>query len=125
MLPPIVELLERRGIGRIEQAARLDRFLQHAGDDVRLHDGEQVVFVDLEDAVEPLHRQHDAAAQRHRAAGIARARAARHERHAMLVAQRGDRRHFRGRAGNDDDVGGLAALQRVRAVRLRATRRLS
>jgi hypothetical protein len=107
---------ERRGIGRIEQAASLDRLLQDAGDHVRLHDGEQVVFVDLEDAVEPLHRQHDTAAQRHRAAGVARARAARHERHAVLVTERGNRRHFRGRAGNGDDVGWLAALQRVGAV---------
>ena len=36
----------------------------------------------------------------------------------MLVAERGDRRDFRGRAGHDDDVGRLAALQRVGAVRL-------
>ena len=41
---------------------------------LRLHDGQQVVLVDLEDAVEPLHRQDDAAAERHRAAGVARCR---------------------------------------------------
>ena len=61
-LPPIDDWFEARGIGRIEQPDLLDRALQIAVDDVRLDDREQVELVDLEDAIQPLHREHDAAA---------------------------------------------------------------
>ena len=74
---------QRRRIGRIEQADLLDRVLQIAGDDVRLDDRQQVGFVDLEDAVHPLEREHDAAVRRDRAAGVAGAGAARHQRNAV------------------------------------------
>ena len=56
--------LQAGRIRRIEQPACLDGVLQLAGEDVGLHHGEQVLAVDLEDAVEALHRQQHPAAHR-------------------------------------------------------------
>ena len=70
----------------------------------------EVRLVDLEDAVHPLQREHDAALHRHGAAGVAGAGAARHERHAVRVAEPRDRRHLCAVSGNDDDIGGLPRL---------------
>ena len=107
---------QRRRIGRIEETDLLDRVLQVSGDDVRLDDRQQVGLVDFQDAVHPLERQHHAAARRHRAAGVAGAGAARHERHAVLVAQRRDRRHLMDVRRQDDGVSRRATLQRIGAV---------
>ena len=80
-------LSQARRIRRIEQPDAFDRVLQIAGDDVRLDDREQVALVDLENAIQPLEAEDDAAVHRHGAAGVAGAAAARHERRARLVAQ--------------------------------------
>ena len=101
------------GIGRIEQPDALDRVLQVAGDDVRLDDGEQVGLVDLEDAVQPLEAEHDAAVHGHGAAGIAGAATARHERRARLVAQRAIAAISCGVRGQDDDVRRVPALEGI------------
>ena len=53
--------LERAGIGRVEQALRLDRLLQLAGDDARLDHRDEVARIDLLDLLHALGRQHDAA----------------------------------------------------------------
>ena len=103
-------------IGRIEKADLLDGVLQIAGDDVRLHARQQVHLIDFQNAIHPLERQHDSAAGRHRAAGIAGAGAAGHERHTLVVAQLRDLRHFSRRAGKDDDIRSGALLRAVRAV---------
>ena len=50
------------------------------------HDSEQIDLVDLENTIQPLHRHDDAAAGRHRPAGVPGTRAANHQRHPMLVA---------------------------------------
>ena len=84
--------------------------------DVRLDDGEEIGLVDFEDAVHALEREHDAAAARHGAAGIARARAARHDRHAVLDAEPDHRGDFGVEPGSTTTIGGTAALQRVGAV---------
>ena len=102
-------------IGRIEQAVRLDRVVQIAGDHVGLDDREQVLGVDLEDAVEAGHRQHDAAAHRHRSAGVAGAGATHDQRRAGLVAQPGDGGDLGDRSGRDHDVGRVAAAAGHRA----------
>ena len=57
----------------------------------------EVGLVDLEDAVHPLEREHDAAVRRHRAAGVAGAGAARHDAARAVAAQQAhDRRDFLG-----------------------------
>ena len=104
-------------IRRIEQADALDGVLQVAGDHVRLDDREQVRLVDLEDAVHPLEAEDDAAAHRHRAAGVARcrrraARAASASRcRACAIAATSA-----AVAGQHDDVGGMPARRAVDAV---------
>lgn len=79
--------LQAGRVRRIEQADLLDRPLQARGDDVRLHDRQQTAFVDLEDPVQPLHRQHHAAGGGHRAAGVSGPGAARGQRYPFAVAQ--------------------------------------
>ena len=87
-------------------------------------DGEQVLLVDLEDPVQPLERQHDAAADRHGAAACSRCRAPRgDERHARVVAPGGDARRSppcrrEGRRG----PGGARCLRASGAVRVEARR---
>ena len=81
-------LVEAGRIRRIEQADLLDLGLQAPGHDVRLGHDEQVLLVDLEDPVEPLHRHQ----QRRRAAGRPR-RCSRCRRRARRAA-----RAARGRA---------------------------
>ena len=76
---------------------------------------EQVDLVDLEDAVQPLHREHDAAVRRHRAAGVAGAGAAHDERHAVLVAEPRDGGHLR-RVGRADHEVGRWPLPRASAA---------
>ena len=103
-------------VRRIEEAARLDRLLQIAGDDVRFDDRQQVRLVDLEDAVEPVERENDAARPGHGAAHVAGAAAARRERRAGFIAEPRDRRHFVHVARQDHRLRQPAALQRVRSV---------
>jgi hypothetical protein len=78
--------------------------------------GQQVLLIDLEDAIEALHRQDDAAAYRHRAPGVAGAGAADDEREALCVAETRNGRDLRRCCRHDDHVGGMPALQRVDAV---------
>ena len=99
-----------------------DGALQFRGDDVRFDDREQIHLVDLEDAIEPFHREHDAAGGRHGAARIAGPRAAHDERHAVLVAQPRDRGHVCGAAGDDDEIGSVRNEKCVSGVRLEALR---
>ncbi len=118
-VPAERRLPEARRIRRIEQADLFDRVLQVAGDDVRLDAGEQIELIDLENAIHPLERQHDAAADGHGAAGISGARAARHERHALVIAQLRELRHFlHVDPGQDDEIRGraLPACRRCRSV---------
>ena len=55
-LPPMVQSVERVGIGRVEEPVLLHLGLEHAGDHPRLQPGGEVGRADLEDAVHPLHR---------------------------------------------------------------------
>ncbi len=103
-------------IRRIEQADGFDRVLQRPGDDAGLDDDQQVARIDRQDAREALERDDDAAPHGDGAAGVAGAGAARDERHAGLIAEPRDGRDFGGGAGDDDEIGGLAPLQRVGAV---------
>ncbi len=104
-------------IRRIEEPAGLDGALQVARDHVRLDDRQQVGLVDGQDAVEAGHGQHDAAADGHRAAGVAGAGAAHDERRAGVVAQPRDGRHLVDRAGRDHDLGPMPVAERVLGVR--------
>src|SRR5713101_6810046 len=83
----------RVGIGRIEEALLLDGVLQllehHAG----LHNAHHVGARDLEDAVQLLQREHDAAALRQRAAALAGAGAARHHGQPLLARVLQHRHH--------------------------------
>ena len=110
-------LPQRRRIGRIEEADLLDFILQVAGDDVRLDDGEEIRFVDLEDAVHPLERDDDASPDRNRPAGVAAAAPAGNDWQAMSRADLHDVRDLARVLREDDDVSGMPALQRVHAVR--------
>lgn len=67
----------------------------------------------LDDPVQARRRQHDAAGDRHGAAGQARAGAARHDRHVQFAAHVQDRQHLLFAVGQGDDhrqlaVGGQA-----------------
>ena len=113
---------------RADRTARgFDRILQIAGDDVRLDDGQQVLFVDLEDAIQPLHRDHHSAADRHRAAGIP-VPAPRTTSGTRCSLHRARDRGDLGRgAWMQDEIGGMADLKRVDAVlgeRLRVGQRV-
>ena len=107
-------------VRRIEQPDALDGVLQVARDDVRLDDGDEVRLVDLEDPVQPLQAEHDAAPHGHGPAGVPGAGAARHERRPRLVAVAGDGGDLGRRPGQDDDVGEAAAIHPVNAVALAA-----
>ena len=114
-------LLQARGIGGIEQATRFDRLLQVARDDVGLDDREEILFVDLEDAIEAFHREQHTAEQRDCPAGIPGPGAADDQRNAMLVAESRDRGDVCRRAGKQNDVRWMADLQRVTPVGLERT----
>src|SRR4029453_11515890 len=88
-------------IRRREQPDLLDGILQVAGNDVRLHAGEQVQPIDLEDAVHPFERQDDSAARWTPPAGISRAGAACDDRDALVVAEFCELGDFVGRAWKD------------------------
>ena len=105
-------------IRRVEEPDALDRVLEVAGDHVRLDDGQQVRFVDLEDAVHPLERQHDAAFDGHGPAAVSRAAAPHHEGHPRPVAHPGDRRDLAGGSWQHDKIRRVPLLQRVEPVAL-------
>ena len=102
---------------RIEQPDTPDRTLQVAVDDVRLDDGDEIQFVDLENAIEPGHRQHDAAAGGYSAARVARASPANDERYALLIAEPRDRGDLRCRSWNHDQVRGMSLAEGISRVR--------
>ena len=83
----------------------------------RFDDGDEVQFVDLENPIEPRHRQHDATARRHRAAGIAGTCAAHDQWNAVLVAQPRDRGNLGRRARNENQIWRMSLPERVRGVR--------
>ena len=66
--------LEAHRVAGVEEAEVLDRVVDLVGDDARLDDRDQVGLVDLEDAVHPVDQEDDAAEDRDRPAGEARAR---------------------------------------------------
>ena len=109
-------LPQRRRVRRIEEPDLLDGVLEIAGDDVGFDDGDEVGFVDLEDAVHPLERDHDAAPRRDRPAGVAGAAAPRHHRHPVFGAQPDNRRDLRGVPGSTTMSAGMPALERIGAV---------
>ena len=76
-----------RWIGRVVEAVRLTGDRDVEIDDPRLHHGDAVHRVDPQDAVHPVEGDDDAVFDGHRSARQARARPARHERHAAGVAQ--------------------------------------
>ena len=85
-------------------ARPLDRSLQLAGDHMWFDDGDEVQLVDLDDAIEALHRENHAAVGGHRTACVSGACATHDERHALLVAQAGDGGHFGSVGRNDDEI---------------------
>src|SRR5262249_46320328 len=91
-------------IGRVEKPVLGDRLRDFQIDDAGLDDGDAIFEIDFEDAVEARERQDDAAFGRHRAAGEAGSRAARHDRHAGFARGAHDRRDFRPACGDDDDL---------------------
>ncbi len=109
-------LLEAGGIGRVEQPALLDLGLQPGVDHAGLHDRDPVDLVDGQDGVHPRHAQHDAAAQRHRAAGEAAAHRPRGERHAAGAGDAVHGRHLGGRGGQHHQRRGVLVERAVEAV---------
>ena len=88
-----------RGIGRVVEALRADRPGEVQVHEPRLDHGELVVVVDLEHAVHPHQRDHDAALGGQAAAGEPGARAAGDERDPLAVGQLDQRRHVLGGSG--------------------------
>ena len=116
-LPPIMQVFSEFGIGRVEEALGLDRRVEVGRDEARLHDGEEVLAIDLEDAAHRVGREHDAAGDRDGAARATGAAGARRHRDAVLLGDR-ERRGDVGRVrGEHDGVGhspdGLALVRRV------------
>ena len=91
-------------IGGVVKAGAGQVLVERGVDDARLDDGVAVAEIDLENLPHPREDDHHAAADRQAAAGQARARAARHERHAVLVAQLHDRGDFGRRLRKDGHV---------------------
>ena len=87
----VVEPVRGGGLGDLEV---VDAGLEHRA---------PVLDVDLEDAAQLLHRDHDAVGDGHRAAREAGARAARHERHPVLRAEPDRARDLLGVAGEHDE----------------------
>ena len=108
--------LQAGRIGRIEQPARLDGVLQLIREHIRLDDGELVVLVDLEDAIEALHREDDPASDGYRPAGIAGAGAAHDQRHAVRVAEARNGGDLIDVPRQQHQVGWCAAEERVGPV---------
>ena len=73
-------------IGRVVEAVAFHRLGDREVGDARLHHGDAVVVVDLEDAVELRHAEQDAVGQRQRAARQRGAGAARHDLHFVGAA---------------------------------------
>jgi hypothetical protein len=92
------------GIWRKEQTVWSQCVLKIGEDDPRLHDGLQVGPIDLEDLAHPRERDDDPAARGDRAAGLARACPARHDRRAGRVGEAHDTRDLSRRTWHDDDV---------------------
>ncbi|CAM2144652.1 hypothetical protein PT2222_160115 [Paraburkholderia tropica] len=76
----------RRRIGRVIETVRRGRLGNGQIAHARLYGGRACVRIDFENALEARERKHDAVADRHGAAGQARARAARHDRHVEASA---------------------------------------
>jgi hypothetical protein len=93
-----------------------DGILKIARDDCRLHDRQQVLLVDVEDAIEPFHRHDHTATHGHRPTGVAGAGAADGERHTLVVAEARDGGDLRRVRGKKHQVGGMADLKRIDAV---------
>ena len=74
-------------------------------DHARLDHDARVGEIDIEDAVEPTQADHDPARDWQRAAAQAGARAARHERNPLAVADAYDALDFGGRGGQHDGGG--------------------
>ena len=76
------------GIGRIKEAVLSTASCNCFRDDARLDDGDEIVGVDFLDAVHAFERKHDAAAHRHTAADVTKARPAGGDGNAMPMAKR-------------------------------------
>ena len=98
------DLLARR-VGRVVEALGGDRLRDVEVRHARLDDDAAALEVDLEDAVQPGERDHDAVGDRQRPAGEPGAGAARDERDAVLVAEPHDRLHVGRRAGSTTSSG--------------------
>jgi hypothetical protein len=105
------------GIRGVKEPHTLCCLLQVARDHIGLDHREQILLVDLEDAIQPLEAEHDTAAHRHRATGVAGACSPHHQRHARRVTLPCDGRDFPRVRRYDDQIGGVALLKGVRAVR--------
>ncbi len=92
------------GVGRIDEAVLLDRFVEVGDDYPRAGGGNEVGSVDVDDAVEAGHEEDDATLHRHGAAAEVGARAAGIDGDALAVGQGHDEGDFLGVRGNDDDV---------------------
>ena len=99
-----------RRVGGVVIAAALSWRWSGQVDDARLDDGVAVAGVDFEDPLHAREGDHHAAADRQAAAGQARARAARDERHVRARAAAHDLRPPARSIGEDDDVGPLFSM---------------
>ena len=111
-----------RRIGGVVIAGALEGVGEPDVDHARLDDGVAVAEVDLEDLLHPREHDHHAAADRQAAAGQARARPARQERHVVLVADLHDRGHVARSCAETRPRPGSSSRSRSRRTRRRAGR---
>lgn len=81
-----------------------------------LDDGEEIDFVDLENAVHPLERHDHPAVSRHRSTCVARSRTADDERNAVLRAKASDLRDLCCRPWKKYQVREVTLTERIRGV---------
>ena len=96
-----------RRVGRVVEAGVPDRLGDGEVGDARLDHGAAVSVIDVEDAVELRHAEHDAVGKRQRAPREPGAGAPRHHLDAALPARPEDARDLAGGAGQDDHHGKL------------------
>ena len=96
-------------IGGVVIAGAGQMLVERGVHDAGLDDGIAVAEIDFENLLHPREHDHHAAADRHAAAGQARAGPARHERHGVLVAQPHDGGDFGGRSAETRPRSGSAS----------------
>jgi len=109
-------LSKTRRVGRIEQTNALYRILQIACDDVGLDNGEKILLIDLEDAIQPFQADDQPAGNGDGSAGVSRAAAPNDERHQMAIAEDREPGNLARVSGQRHEVSRTAFLECVGAV---------